>query len=167
MQSSIIDQIIRKNAVSGSLMSPEKFKKLSHASVSWHYFHRPYFFFHRELDHESLVDEVEYARLKKDAIRHVIPYNGCYYDYIVHKEYASLNEWALDNGETLANIRYGVIKKHRKNAANPIVAWVELNDLVRYLDPNYTEMSTAEVIAMIDDIVERIISIRSLIERIV
>jgi hypothetical protein len=162
-----MDEIIRKNAVSGCLMSPEKFKKLSRANVSWHYFDRPYFFFTRELEHESLVDDVEYARLKKESIRHLVPYNDGYYDYIVHSEYTSLNEWAIANGETLDNIRYGVVKKHRKNAANPIVAWVELKQLLRYLDPDYTETSTAEVIAMIDDIVERIISIRSLIERIV
>lgn len=159
-----MDQIIRKNAVSGSLMSPEKFKKLSNASVSWHNFTRPYFFFNRELEHESLVDEVEYARLKNEAIRHLIPYSGRYYDYIAHKEYNTLNEWAVENGETLENIRYGVVKKHRYNAANPIVAWVELDVLMTYLEPNYNQAPVPNLLAEFDDIVKRL---RSLIERMV
>jgi hypothetical protein len=157
-----MDQIIRKNAVAGSLMSPEEFKKLSHANVSWHNFERPYFFFNRELDYDSVVDEVEYAKLKNESIRHVVPYSGRYYDYIVRKEYESLNEWAVENGETLDNICYGVVKKHRKNAANPIVAWVELDKLVRYLDPNYTETRVPNILEEFDDIVKRL---RSLIER--
>jgi len=162
MESSIIDQIIRKNAVAGSMMLPEKFKKLSNADVSWHHFERPYFFFKRELDYESVVDEVEYAKLKNAVIRHVVPYSGRYYDYIAHKEYNTLNEWAVENGETLDNIRYGVVKKHRYNATNPIVAWVELDNLVRYLDPNYTETRVPNILEEFDDIVKRL---RSLIER--
>jgi hypothetical protein len=159
-----MDQIISKNAVSGSLMSPEKFKKLSHASVSWHNFTRPYFFFDRELEHESLVDEVEYARLKNESIRHLIPYSGRYYDYIAQKEYNTLSEWAVDNGETLENIHYGVVKKHRKNAANPIVDWVKLDLLMTYLEPNYNQAPVPNLLAEFDDIVKRL---RDIIQRMV
>jgi len=162
MESSIIDQIIRKNNMAGMLMSPGAFKKLSNVSVSSHHFGRPYFFFNRELDYDSVVDQVEYAKMKKTVIRHLVPYSGRYYDYTVHKEYNTLNEWALDNGETLDNIRYGVVKKHRNNATNPIVAWVELETLVRYLDPNYTETQAPNLLEEFDAIVKRL---RSLIER--
>ena len=158
-----MDQIIRKNAVAGSLMSPEEFKKLSNADVSWHHFERPYFFFNRELDYESVVDEVEYAKLKNESIRHLVPYSGRYYDYIVRKEYDSLNEWALENGETLDSIRYGVVKKHRNNALCPVVSWVTLWDLMTYLDPDYINDPPSDILAEFDDIVQRL---RTMIQRI-
>lgn len=137
---SIVEQIIRKNANAGVLMSPEEFKKLSNANVSWHHFNRPYFFFQRELDMAGFFDEKEYQSVKNQLIRHLIPYGQGYYDYIAHKEYATLNEWAKDNSWTLNDIRYGVVKKHRGYFYTPVVACVTLDTLIKHLDPHYEEV---------------------------
>ena len=92
----------------------------------------------------------------------MVPYSGRYYDYIVRKEYDSLNEWALENGETLDNIRYGVVKKHRNNALSPVVSWVTLWDLMTYLDPDYINDPPSDILAEFDDIVKRL---RTMIEK--
>jgi hypothetical protein len=170
MQSSIIDQIIRKNAASACLMTPEEFKHLTNANVSWHHFNRPYFFFKQELEQPPVVDHVDYSALKHSSIRHLIPHKGRYYDYVVDREYKSLSEWANANGQSLDNICYGVVKKHRAHSYNPIVFWVTLLDLVNYLDPNYTAPPKIvipdknELLAEFDDIVQRMNRLRSKIE---
>ena len=173
MESSIIDQIIRKNANAGVLMSPGEFKKLSNAKVSWHHLSRPYFFFEHELSISVISDENEYQAVKKLFIRHLVPYKGRYFDFITHKEYDSLNDWAKNNGWTLNDIRYGVVKKHRSHTRNPLVEYVHLDKLIDYLDPDYKTKHTVEssevpsmeaLLAEFDDALQKLTRIRERIQ---
>jgi hypothetical protein len=166
---SIADQIIHKNDMSGALVSAGNFKTLSRANVSWHHFDRLYFFFESELDVPSVSDEKSYASLKREHIRHLVPYRGGYYDYIAHHEYATLKDWARDNGKSTDDICYGIIKKHRNNASNPIVAYVSLYTLVKHLDPSYEGEVTVDIpevsdkeklLAEFDDIIQQITRLR-------
>lgn len=168
-----MDQIIRKNANAGVLMYPADFKKLSNAKVSWHHFDRPYFFFERELSILAETDEKHYQDVKTHSIRHLVPYKGRYFDYITHKEYDSLSQWASANGEALDNILYGVVKKHRAHASKPVVVYVRLDKLIQYLDPDYNIKPTIEIpevpsmealLAEFDDALQQLSRIRQRIQ---
>ena len=173
MLSSIMDQIIRKNANAGVLMTPMEFKMLSNANVSWHHFNRPYFFFKKELVLPSVTDPVKYTRLKRTTLRRLVPYKGRYFDFITHNEYDSLSDWAAANGEPLDNILYGVIKKHRAHTHNPVVAYVHLDKLIDHLDPDYNINLTVEIpevrsmealLAEFDDALQQLNRIRERIQ---
>lgn len=147
---SIIEQIIRNNANHGVLMTPQAFKKLSRGTGKLREFERPYFFFAREVEFAGVKDEKEYQDIKNRLIRHLVPYNNRYYDYIANKEFATLVEWAKYNGWTLPDIRYGVVKKHRDYVYDPVIAYVDLDTLLEHLDPTYGETDTAEIPEMSD-----------------
>lgn len=78
---------------------------------------KPYFFLDKELylNIETIHDFVR-ERLAGN-IRHckIIWKSKRFYDYIVHKEFNSLEEWAVDCGYTIDNIRYGVNRRHTGN----------------------------------------------------
>jgi hypothetical protein len=72
-----------------------------------------YFFLSSELSVKTPVQYVEAIKNKK--IRHCIPYNGKYYDYIVKKEFNTLAEWVMDADATanLEMVCYGTNHLHK------------------------------------------------------
>ena len=65
-----------------------------------------YFFLERET---RLSDAVGWDEHKEAGlIRHCTPVKGGYYDYIVAKEFKTLNDWAADCGAVFIDIVYGV-----------------------------------------------------------
>lgn len=112
---------------------------------SWSYTQNDYyFFFDSELEILSTSDRKIYSRLKETQLRHCIPYNGKFFDYIAKKEYATLEEWAADNGKSLDNICYGRADIHfRTNDPSrpewwhkkPFVHFVTLSQLMKVLMP--------------------------------
>jgi hypothetical protein len=71
---------------------------------------RPYFFLDKELD---LYNKPEYSFIREKLagnIRHCKILHGSktFYDYIAHKEFNSLEEWAADCGSTISNVLYGI-----------------------------------------------------------
>lgn len=137
-----MDSIIRKNAIGSSLIHPVDFAKLSETPMRMAY-EKPYFFFKSEINLNTTNDPVVYSQMKKDSIRHLIPYKNGYFDYIIHKEYTTLRDWAEDNGKTLDDILYGVNRVYCYT--EPVRAYVTLNKLLKFLNPNYTGESVAEV----------------------
>jgi hypothetical protein len=71
---------------------------------------KPYFFLDKELD---LYNKAEYSFIREKLagnIRHCKILHGSktFYDYIAHKEFKSLEEWAADCGSTISNVLYGI-----------------------------------------------------------
>lgn len=141
-----MDSIIRKNARGDSLIHYSDFEKLTKTVGKWYDFHKLYFFFDSELKLKEIRDPVVYAQVKKDSIRHLIPYKGHYFDYITHKEYNTLREWAEDNGKNVSNIVYGVNRIHLKHSWDTsLTAHITLGALIKFLDPKYQSEPVVEV----------------------
>ena len=108
-----------------------------------------YFFFKTELELPVATTWAEYNNLKAEHIRHMIPYKGKYFDYVTHREYDTLNDWAVDNGKTVDDIVYGVNFVHRTFDACRQVGFVTLETLIRHLDPTFQLTKNQELIATI------------------
>lgn len=84
----------------------------------------PYFFLHREVGKELrfLADNrlLRHCKLYKDTK---------YYDYIVLKEFNSIEEWVHDCGGNIADVCYGF---SRNDQYNP---FVRLNTFLNHLGP--------------------------------
>lgn len=167
-----MDSIIRKNASGDSLIHDQDFQKLSNTTRNWYNFDKLYFFFASELKIVPTNDPVVYAQLKKDSIRHLIPYKGHYYDYIVRKEYNTLQDWADDNGEDVNTILYGVNHVHKNRYTDDSVSeYIKLEDLLKFLDPNYTREPVLVIsekktlLAQFDSLVQQMNGLREKIEK--
>jgi len=77
------------------------------------YTNDPYFFLDRELDYTNRKEWLEAKR--NGLIRHVKPYRKKWLDYVVGKEFNTLQEWVTDCGGTLDDVRYGVNRVHQTN----------------------------------------------------
>jgi hypothetical protein len=108
-----------------------------------------YFFFKTELDLPVATTWAEYNNLKTEHIRHMIPYRGKYFDYITHREYDTLNDWAEDNGKTLDDIVYGVNFVHTVNLGHEQIGFVTLETLIKHLEPSFQLTKNQELIATI------------------
>jgi hypothetical protein len=88
-----------------------------------------YFFLMREL---LVTNKDQYVNAKKDnLIRHCKPHNGKWLDYIVHKEFATLEDWVKDCGGTLGDVLYGVNRVHQNSNNTP--KYIYLNTLLSNL----------------------------------
>ena len=143
-----MDSIIHKHAANSSvLMTADEINQYTGTTpISWE---KPYFFFRTELDLPVAPNWTEYNRLKAEHIRHMIPYKGKYFDYVTHREYDTLNDWAVDNGKTVNDIVYGVNFVHRTFDACRQVGFVTLETLIRHLDPTFQLTKNQELIATI------------------
>jgi hypothetical protein len=117
-----------------------------------------YFFFKTELDLPVAPTWTEYNKIKAEHIRHMIPYKGKYFDYVVHQEYDTLNDWAVDNGKTLDDIVYGVNFVYRVNAGHEQIGFVTLETLIKHLEPSFQFNVKNEEFARIQTELEAIIS---------
>ena len=143
-----MDSIIHKHAANSSvLMTADEINQYTGTTpISWE---KPYFFFRTELDLPVEPNWTEYNRLKAEHIRHMIPYKGKYFDYITHREYNTLNDWAVDNGKTVDDIVYGVNFVHRTFDACRQIGFVTLETLIRHLEPTFQLTKNQELIATI------------------
>ena len=96
-----------------------------------------YFFFKTEMAMPVPTTETEHNELMEEYIRHMIPYKGKYFDYITHREYDTLLDWAVDNGKTLDDIVYGVNFVHRVTIGHEQRGFVSLDTLIKHLEPNF------------------------------
>jgi hypothetical protein len=95
--------------------------------------YKGYYFFQQELDLRPTESTWKY--MKDENIRHLIHYKNKFYDYITHKEYSGIEEWAVDNGRQLTDIRYGVNKIRGEYALNPKQYYVDLLFLLQSSNP--------------------------------
>lgn len=108
------------------------------AGVSW--YKKNYYFF---LKSELLVKPAEWDAAKREGkIRHCIPYvtkdgESVFLDYVVHKKFKTIEEWATDAGGDIMDILYGENRIHRG-----IVSWnYETNSYDRIpFTPKYIEL---------------------------
>ena len=143
-----MDSIIHKHAANSSvLMTADEINQYTGTTpISWE---KPYFFFRTELDLPVATNWTDYNQLKAEHIRHMIPYKGKYFDYVTHREYDTLNDWAVDNGKTVNDIVYGVNFVHRVNCGYEQRGFVTLETLIRHLEPNFQLTKNQELIATI------------------
>ena len=101
--------------------------------------HEPYYFFFMDelgvptQSNKYPMSASSFQQLKKTTLRHMIPYKGGFYDYIVGKNYATLDEWASDNKQSTSNILYG---------RNPVFSnnhdsYIMLDELLFTLNKNW------------------------------
>ena len=143
-----MDAIIHKCAAKSSVLmtADELNEHTGNNTIRWE---KPYFFFRTEIELPDVVTWAEYNQLKLDHIRHMIPYKGRYFDYITHREYDTLGDWAADNGKTTDDIVYGVNFVHRTIDASKQRAFVSLDTLINHLDPDFHMTNNRELIATI------------------
>jgi len=163
-----MDSIIHNNAVgSSNVINPIDLAKLTNTPMR-RALCKLYFFFNRELTVNNTNDPVVYNQLKNDSIRHLIPYKGHYFDYIVNKEYNTLHEWAEENGEDVGNICYGVNRVF--NFAEPVRVYIKLQQLLAFLHPNYTGESVTtdkqNLLTQFDYLLKQMNDLRAKIENI-
>ena len=100
--------------------------------------YKGYYFFQQELDLRPTDSTWKY--MKDEHIRHLIHYKNKFYDYVTHKEYDGIEEWAADNGRQLTDIRYGVNKIRGEYALSPKQYYVDLLFLLQSANPAWTEL---------------------------
>lgn len=90
-----------------------------------------YFFLRRELE---VTDIIKYRKAWSEGkIRHCKPYNGCWFDYTIRKEFKTLEEWAKDAGGTMEEILYGVNRVHKADWQKTRDAGVHVGQAPRYV----------------------------------
>ena len=97
--------------------------------------HDTYFFLRRELD---VTDMNKYKKAYSEGkIRHCKPYRGGWFDYIVRKEFTTLEEWIKDAGDTMENVLYGVNRVYRQD-------WQKTREAGKYVGqaPKYVTLET-------------------------
>lgn len=124
--------------------------------VHSYYDYNHYLFLRRELD----VTQENWANAKKDGvIRHCKLYRGKFLDYIVHKEFKTIEEWVADAGGKMEDVLYGENRvqnggvwtydratyQHKKVPYKP--KYVELSVLLKalgYVEPPKIEIPVAD-----------------------
>jgi hypothetical protein len=97
--------------------------------------HDPYFFLKRELD----ITSVDWRAAKvAGKIRHCKIYRGRFLDYVAHKEFNTLEEWAKDAGGTLDDIMYGVNRIHKYSWNHDMTTreWISSPQRPKYVELN-------------------------------
>jgi len=154
-----MDSIIHNRASKSSvIMTADEINQYTGANTTnWQ---KPYFFFRTEMDVADSPNWEEFNKLKTDTIRHMIPYKGKYFDYIVHQEYDTLLDWAVDNGKTLDDIVYGVNFVHNVAAGCKQRVFVTLETLVKHHEPgfqfNVKNVEFAKIQSELETIISRI-----------
>jgi len=95
--------------------------------------YKGYYFFRQEL--ALRPTESTWKFMKDEHIRHLIHYKNKYHDYITHKDYDCIEDWALDNGRKLTDILYGVNKIRGEYALSPKQYYVDLLFVLQAANP--------------------------------
>ena len=91
-----------------------------------------YMFLKREL---SVTNKEQYLKAKtQNLIRHCKPYRGKWLDYVVHKEFDTLEDWVKDCGATMGDILYGVNRVHLSTRQPYTPKYICLGHLLEHLD---------------------------------
>lgn len=156
-----MDAIIRKQFnMYSTLINHDVFNEIAIRTRNSDTGKSPYFFFKSELDVPRVLggkvseNVAKYAELKKTSIRHLIPHKKGYFDYIVRKEYPTLEEWATQNGKTVNDICYGRLDVHfleefyKPEHAywyEPRMAYITLNQLLKSIDSSWDPVQTVDI----------------------
>ncbi len=81
------------------------------------------FFLARELTH------TQNSARELGVYRHCKPYKGHFLDYIARKEFATLEDWVADCGDTMNHVMFGF------NKFDGYHTYITLNQLIEHLDP--------------------------------
>ena len=100
--------------------------------------YKGYYFFRQEL--ELRPTDATWKDMKDEHIRHLIHYKNKYHDYITHKDYDTIEDWATDNGRQLTDILYGVNKIRGEYALSPKQYYVDLLFLLQSANSAWTEL---------------------------
>ena len=100
--------------------------------------YKGYYFFRQEL--ALRPTESTWKFMKDEHIRHLIHYKNKFYDYITHKEYDGIEEWATDNGRQLTDILYGVNKIRGEYSLSPKQYYVDLLFLLQSSNPAWERL---------------------------
>jgi hypothetical protein len=100
--------------------------------------YKGYYFFRQELDLRPT--ESTWKFMKEEHIRHLIHYKNKYHDYITHKDYDTIEDWATDNGRQLTDILYGVNKIRGEYAVSPKQYYVDLLFLLQSSNPAWERL---------------------------
>ena len=152
MQSTMINSVL-KNIVNVDLrvLNDELRKVETYSDVGYTIMHTHYFFLKRELG----VTASGWNDAKKEGlIRHAKIYAGKFLDYVVHKEFNTIEEWVKDAGGKMEDVLYGEnrVRANRRRYdynTRQIVEipytpqYVELKDLLKAL--GYEEPPQVEV----------------------
>lgn len=108
--------------------------------------YKGYYFFRQELDLRPT--ESTWKFMKDEHIRHLIHYKNKYHDYVTHKDYDTIEDWAADNGRQLTDILYGVNKIRGEYSLNPKQYYVDLLFLLQTANPAWSEIPAMPVVAV-------------------
>lgn len=87
-----------------------RFYKIVPDATAYHNYH-PYFFLKRELE----VGTESWKEAKaRGVIRHCKIYRGKFLDYVVHKEFNTIEEWVADAGGTMDDVLFGTNRVHKQ-----------------------------------------------------
>jgi len=103
--------------------------------------YKGYYFFRQEL--ELRPTDATWKDMKDEHIRHLIHYKNKYHDYITHKDYDCIEDWALDNGRQLTDILYGVNKIRGEYAFSPKQYYVDLLFVLQAANPVWDALPSA------------------------
>lgn len=153
MESTLINSILKRKWSEHHDGYAVKFDDSTHTS------YRQYFFLKRELD---VTIEGWLAAKRVGMIRHCKIYCGKFLDYVVGKEFKTIEEWVADAGGRMEDVLYGENRVQngrvrtwdpvtRTNSYSPYKAkYVELNTLLNklgYVPPPQPVEVPAEVVA--------------------
>ena len=100
--------------------------------------YKGYYFFKQEL--ALRPTDATWKFMKDEHIRHLIHYKNKYHDYITHKDYDCIEDWAKDNGRELSDILYGVNKIRGEYALSPKQYYVDLLFLLQTANPAWNKL---------------------------
>ena len=133
--------------------------ELSKTQLSW-IDDNPYFFLKRELN----VRPEDWKNAKaRGEIRHCKIYKNKFLDYVVHREFNTLHDWARDAGGTIDDVLFGVNRMHQIHGVSENGRWVNKPMPAKYVElkvllnalgyveppkveiPAYTDVSDSDV----------------------
>lgn len=165
MQSTMMNSILKSKWSEGRSAFDVDLGDVETYKVNSHYDFNHYLFLKRELE----VTADNWAEAKRNGlIRHAKLYRGKFLDYVVHKQFNTIEEWVADAGGKMEDVLYGEnrVKDRwvwnydyttRQHTRVPYKAkYVELALLLQRLgyvpppevqipEPNVTEMLTLEM----------------------
>lgn len=110
MESKMINQTLLNNWNQDAGEFSVRFYKIVPDATAYHNNH-PYFFLKRELE----VGAESWKEAKAcGEIRHCKIYRGKFLDYVVHKEFNTIEEWVADAGGTMEDVLFGTNRVHKQ-----------------------------------------------------
>jgi hypothetical protein len=104
MQSKMINSVLKSNWNSYKNSFDVDLSSVDTYGINLHYDFNHYLFLKRELG----VTADNWAEAKRNGlIRHAKLYRGKFLDYVVHKEFDTIEEWVKDAGGKMEDVLYG------------------------------------------------------------